>query len=54
LRQGGISGVGVLPGAGGVPCRGEGRWFGDMAMNWVLILLQVAVLVTLIVAYGRD
>jgi hypothetical protein len=33
---------------------GEGNWIEGVAMNSVLIVLQIAVLLTLLFAYGRK
>jgi hypothetical protein len=37
-----------------MPYRGEGNWIEGVTMNLVLIILQVAVLLTLVFAYGRK
>jgi hypothetical protein len=37
-----------------LPYAGEGSRIEGVAMNWVLISLQVAVLLTLLFAYGRK
>jgi hypothetical protein len=44
----------TLPGVGDVPYKDEGHQIEGVAMNWVLIVLQIAVLVTLLFAYGRK
>jgi hypothetical protein len=37
-----------------VPYTSEGNRIEGVAMNWVLIVLQIAVLLTLMFAYGRK
>jgi hypothetical protein len=37
-----------------VPYHSEGRRIEGVMMNWVLIVLQIAVLATLLFAYGRK
>jgi hypothetical protein len=37
-----------------VPYEGEGRRIKDAAMNLVLVILQIAVLIALLVARGRE
>jgi len=44
----------LLLGAGCMPCTEEGKYFGAAIMNLVLIVLQVAVLITILVGYGRE
>jgi hypothetical protein len=37
-----------------VPYDGEGHWIKDAMMNLVLVILQIAVLVTLLLPHGRE
>lgn len=37
-----------------VPCIREGNWIEGVTMNLVLIILQIAVLLTLVFGYGRK
>jgi len=44
----------LLPHIRVVPYKGEGHWSKGVRMNLVLVILHLAVLATLVFAYGRE